>query len=343
MSGSAPQSICVLRLSAIGDVCHAVAVVQAIQRHNPEAHITWVVGKVEYQLLNGMPGIEFVVFDKKQGLSAFWLLRQALKGKQFDCLLHMQVSLRASLASLAIPATRRIGVHKSRAKEGQWLFTNEQIGLPVGEHVLDGFMAFAEHLGVESPDVLWDMPISSDERNWVEQHIDGDKPLFVMAPSASKAERNWTVKGYVYAAEYAANRGAQVVICGGPSPAEQSLAALIEQTCRCDVRNLVGQTSLKQLLALIERANVVLAPDTGPAHMATTVNTPVIGLYAHSNPARTGPYCDQHNVVSVYEQVIEEQKGQAVSELNWGTRAKGENLMERIAIDDVLQKMATYL
>ena len=342
MPDSAPQSICILRLSAIGDVCHAVAAVQAIQRHYPEARISWVIGKIEYQLLKGMPGIDFILFDKKQGLKGFYQLRKQLKGMQFDCLLNMQVALRASLVSLCIPATRRIGVHKSRAKEGQWLFTNEQVALPMGEHVLDGFMAFAEHLGVESPKVEWDMPLSAEDRAWAQQQLLPTQPVFVIAPSASKAERNWTLQGYVYAAEYAASRGAQVVICGGPSPAEQSLAALIEQVSHCEITNLVGKTSLKQLLAVLEQATLVLSPDTGPAHMATTVGTPVIGLYAHSNPARTGPYCDQHNVVSVYAEVVEQQQGKPLSELGWGVRAKGDDLMQRISIEQVQKKLQQY-
>ena len=62
-----PNDICILRLSAIGDVCHAVSAVQAIQRHYPAANITWVIGKVEAALLEGLPGVEFVFFDKKVG------------------------------------------------------------------------------------------------------------------------------------------------------------------------------------------------------------------------------------------------------------------------------------
>ena len=67
--------------------------------------------------------------------------------------------------------------------------------------------------------------------------------------------------------------------------------------------NLVGKTSLKELLCVLEQASLVVAPDSGPAHMAVTVGTPVIGLYAHSNPARTGPYLYQDYVVEVYHQI----------------------------------------
>ena len=117
-----PNDICILRLSAIGDVCHAVSAVQAIQAYYPKASITWVIGKVEAALLDGLPGVKFVIFDKKQGKIAYQQLRKAFKNKQFDVLLHMQVALRANLAARCIPAKVKIGFDWHRAKEAHSLF-----------------------------------------------------------------------------------------------------------------------------------------------------------------------------------------------------------------------------
>ena len=80
---SAPHSLCFLRLSAIGDVCHAVAAVQAVQRYWPETKITWIIGKVEAQLLEGLEGIEFIIFDKKAGYAGMKSVWQELKGRRF--------------------------------------------------------------------------------------------------------------------------------------------------------------------------------------------------------------------------------------------------------------------
>ena len=121
---STPKDICILRLSAIGDVCHAVSAVQAIQRHYPEAKITWVVGKIEAMLLQDMPGVEFVIFDEKQGKAAFKQLKETFKGRQFDVLLHMQVALRANLAARCIPAKVKVGFDWHRAKEGPVSYTH---------------------------------------------------------------------------------------------------------------------------------------------------------------------------------------------------------------------------
>jgi heptosyltransferase I len=102
-----------------------------------------------------------------------------------------------------------------------------------------------------------------------------------------------------------------------------------------DALNLVGKTSLKQLTCVLAKGALVIAPDTGPAHMAVTMGTPVIGLYAHSNPARTGPYLYQNYVVEVYHKHIAAQFGKAASELPWGTRAKGKELMHDISVEMV--------
>lgn len=100
--------------------------------------------------------------------------------------------------------------------------------------------------------------------------------------------------------------------------------------------DLVGQTNLKQLLALIGEASLVLAPDTGPTHMATLVGTPVIGLYAHHNPARTGPYLCRDYVVSVYQELIEQETGKPLAELGWRTRLKDPDAMGKIGIERVI-------
>ncbi len=343
---SVPKNLCLLRLSAIGDVCHAVAMVQNIQRQWPESKITWVIGKIEASLLQGMAGVEFVIFDKLAGLQGYRDLRAKLKGRKFDVLLHMQVALRASLASLCIPAKVKIGFDNQRAKEAQWLFTNKKVAAQAEPHVLDGFMGFAEALGLEASAPIWHMPITDEEQLWASEKLSAnnktDKPIAIICPAASKAERNWHAEGYSQAAEHLNARGFKVVICGGPTTMEKLLAEAIISRSEFSVGennilNLVGETSLKQLLAVLKVAHLVIAPDTGPAHMAVTVGTPVVGLYAHSNPKRTGPYLYPQYVVSAYEAAIQLQYSKSVKQLPWGTRAKGKDLMMQISITQVNQ------
>lgn len=347
------QSICILRLSAIGDVCHAVAAVQAIQLHYPQAKITWIMGKVEAMLLKDLPGVELVVFDKKLGFNAYADLKQQLAGRKFDVLLHMQVALRANLASLVIDAKRKIGFDLSRAKELHALFMRERIAPQATPHVLDGFAGFARHLGVplltqpgEQPQ--WQMPMSQADVDFAAAQLQpfreqGVSRFLVICPAASKAERNWLPMRYAAIADYAANLGFVVLLCGGPTAMEYQLRDDILQQTQSNVVDLVGKTTLKQLLALLQQASVVIAPDTGPAHMAVTVGTPVIGLYAHSNPDRTGPYLYRHYVVEVYHDELLRQTGKTAAQQKFGKRVKGSHLMEQIKVEVVKTMLDTVI
>lgn len=339
---TAPQSVCVLRLSAIGDVCHAVAAVQAMQRHWPETNITWILGKVEAQLLDGLDGVEIIVFDKKTGLKGMRQVWTQLAGRRFDALLHMQLALRASLLTVGIKARYKIGFNRQRAKEGQWLFTNRKIPDTASTHVLDSFFAFIEYLGVPKCAPRWQLPLSTEDRLFAAELI-ASKSTVVICPAASKDERNWLTERYAQFADHAIAQGYQVLLCGGPSERERQLASEIEQHMQHSARNLVGQTSLKQLAATLGQCQLVLAPDSGPAHIATTQGTPVIGLYAHSNPKRTGPYNNIADVVSVYEHFAEQQHGQPAEQLPWSKRAKGADLMQAITLEQVIARFDTML
>ena len=335
--------LCILRLSAIGDVCHAVALVERIQRTRPDIEITWVIGKVEHLLVGDMPGVRFVVFDKKQGRQAYWDLRAALKGIHFDVLFVMQVALRANIASLFIRAKIKVGFDKKRSKELHHWFVSEHIAPQQHPHVLEGFMGFADAVSIPSGGPpRWHIPIPEAAQRRADDLLQALGQYLVISPSASKAERNWTLTGYQMVAQFAKQHGYAVVLCGGPSDAERALGQSIASEGLVDC-NLIGQTNLKELVAILSKARLVVAPDTGPAHMATAAGTPVLGLYAHSNPRRTGPYLSQASVVSVYDEVIEEQQGKPWQSLPWGIRAKGSDLMNRISEQEVRSQLEAQL
>ncbi|NVK22879.1 MAG: glycosyltransferase family 9 protein [Kangiellaceae bacterium] len=324
-----------MRLSAIGDVCHAVSTVQAIQKQYPNASITWVIGKIEQKLLQGLAGIDFVVFDKSLGIKAYSKLKQDMRGKHFDVLLHMQLALRANIAAFFIPAKVKIGFSKARSKELHSLFVNKHIEHEQGMHVLDGFRDFARAIGVEDSSPQWNIPVDETVRHWAQEKLPAKKYI-VISPAASKAERNWLNERYAAIANYCSQKGFDVVITGGPSDFEQQLALNIIKQCQHPVINLVGQTNLKQLLLTLQQAQCVIAPDSGPAHMAVTQGTPVIGLYAHSNPRRTGPYLYQQYVVDAYSELACKALQKPIQQIPWGYRLKGDHLMATIEVEQVI-------
>lgn len=333
---TAPKSICILRLSAIGDVCNTIAAVQVIQRQWPKTNITWITGKLEAQLIDDLNNVRVIVFDKRQGWKAYTQLWNQLKGEKFDALLHMQYAIRASIATLGIKARYKLGFDCLRSQDFQTWFTNVKVPSPQMPHVLDGLLAFAKTLGVEDITPCWSLNYSKADGCWAEAQLTAETKQLVIVPAASKSYKNWTVQGYVEVIKHAQNLGWNIILAGSPAKIEIDLADEIEQQSTKPVTNLVGKSSLKQMLALIDQANLVIAPDTGPAHMANAMATPVIGLYAHHNPQRTGPYLYQKYVVSVYDQAILAETGKTPDLLDWRTRVKDPNAMKRICSQDVI-------
>lgn len=330
------KNICLLRLSAVGDICHTLPIVRTLQASLPEAHICWIIGKTEYGLVYDIPGIEFIVFDKAKGLAAYRDTLRQLRGRRFDVLLHMQMSLRASALSLFIPAPVKIGFDKQRAKDMQWLFTNRKIAYQPQQHVIDSFFGFTEALGIKQHVYQWNIPIPDEAQAYARQQLAPDQPVLVISPCSSMAYRNWQVAGYAAVADYAVEKyNMQVVLTGGPTEIEKQYGEAIQHSVKHPLTNLIGQTSLKQLLAVLEQARVVIAPDAGPAHMATAVNTPVIGLYATTNPDRARPYLSAEFTVNHYPAAVQDKYGKPVTAMPWGTRVRDAGTMERISVADV--------
>ncbi|MFA0067238.1 glycosyltransferase family 9 protein [Vibrio breoganii] len=333
---SAPKSLCVLRLSAIGDVCNTIAVIQSIQQQWPETKITWVTGKIEAQLLKSISGIEVIVFDKSLGWNAYTHLWKQLNGHRFDALLHMQYAIRSSIATLGIKARYKLGFDKVRSQDFQTLFTNIKVPSPKSMHVLDGLRAFATKLGIKDTTPQWNLQYLQSDLDWANNYLQTGKRNLVVVPAASKDYKNWTVPGYAKVIEHAARSGWNILLAGSPANNEIELAKRLEDTLSIAVTNLVGKSSLLQLLALLDRTDLVIAPDTGPTHMANAMNTPVIGLYAHHNPERTGPYQFREYVVSVYAEAIQKETNRSLDELSWRSRVKDKDAMQQIATDDVI-------
>ena len=339
---SPPKRICILRLSAIGDTCHAVPVVRAIQRAWPETALTWIVGRVEHELLAGLEGVEFLILDKRRGLAGYRDVRRRLR-RRFDVLLHMHASMRANLASLLVSADVRVGMDRARARDGQWMFCNRRIPARPRQHVMDGLLEFVRVLGIEPGEPRWDIPLSEDARAFAKQHIDGSEPALIISPVTGQRlrnYRNWRAERYAAAADHASRQyGARVVLCGGGTRLESDYGREICRQARCGIVNLIGKTTLKQLLALLARATVLLCPDSGPAHMATAVGTPVVGLYATSNRHRTGPYLSQHLVADGYPRAVEQAFGRGVDEIRWGRRVRDPGAMDLIGVADVVRQL----
>ncbi len=339
------MKICILRLSAIGDVCHTLAVVQAIQRQYPTAEITWIIGKTEATLVQGLPNVTLIPYDKKTRWKEIFTLWQKLKDKRFNFLLNLQTAFRASILSLGIKADKKIGFSQDRSREMQHLFINQKVEMTDKIHVLDGQMMFAKAMGVTDLTPKWELPLSDKDRAFSAQFIDRSRKNVVISPCSSKAEKDWLPERYAEIANWLMAQNVNVILVGSPAKNELKTTACI-QALASNCVNLAGKTNLKQLAALLKQADLVISPDTGSAHIASIQNVPVIGLYAIHNPRRTAPYNDQANVISVYDQAVLDYYGKPWNELPWATKAKAKNnekLMARISVDAVKKKVVEIL
>lgn len=338
---AAVESICIFRLSALGDITHMLPLVHRIRAHRPDARITWIIGRFEAKLVGDLPGIEFIAIDKKQGLAAVWReLRTRLHGRRFDALLLCQLAARANLLSTAIRARRRIGYEWAKSKEGHSLFINERIAPAAGRHVLDTLYRFGDVLGLPDAPKCWDIPVSDADRAFAEQHLPGEQPTLIISPCSSHVLRNWHVAGYARVAEHAANRhGMRVMLCGGPSAIERETGSAIERESKVPLINLIGKDTLKQACALMARATAVLTPDAGPMHIANAMGTPVLGLHAATDSTRSGPYSDLRWTVDRYDAAARKFLNKPGPELPWGKRVEFPGVMDLIEIDAVSERL----
>jgi heptosyltransferase I len=340
-----PASVCILRLSAIGDTCHVLPVIRTLQRAWPNTRFTWVIGRLEAKLFGHLPDIEFVVVDKREGtLKARAKLKEQLRGRSFDVLMHMQLSLRASILSSAIPAKIRLGFDRSRAREMQWLFTNLRIAPASRQHVMDSLFGFAEKFDVYERLLRWDIPLSADAVAYANRVIPEPGNTVIISPCSSHQLRNWRPEYYAEVADYAiASLGLRVVLCGGPSEIERRTGERIVSLMKQQCLNTIGQDTLLQFFATLERATLLITPDSGPAHMGTAAGIPVIGLYAATNPARSGPYLSRQWCVDKYELAAKRLLGKSAAEIPWTTKIERPGVMDLITPDDVIKKMHSLL
>jgi len=337
-ANAVPASLCLLRTSAIGDVTHVVPLVHTIQAVWPATSITWIVGKLERKLVGDVPGVEFITFDKGKGRQGMAEVRQALAGRRFDALLHMQVALRSNILSLAVKARRRIGYDHARSKDLHGLFVNERIPSRTGEHVLDAMGSFIEPLGLKQTQVRWDIPIDEEAHAWAAEQLPGDEPSLLVSPMSSHTVRNWLPERYAAVMDHAHQRGFRVLLTGGPSAPERELADRILGKARHAPVDLTGKDTLKRYLALLARAPMLLTPDSGPMHMGNTVGTKILGLHAASNPHRSGPYSDRRWCVDKYDAAARKFLRKPASDIPWGTKIEFPGVTDLIEVDDMIDR-----
>lgn len=356
--------VAILRLSALGDVVLWIAVVQAIQKAYPQVKITWITSSAMRSIVEAIPGITCVVLDKGRSVRHYLQYYKQFKGHRFDILLAAQASLRVNLIYPLIRARYKIGFSGRRARDGHALVVPHAIA-DAPEHLLDSFMRFAYALGVPTHiKPAWKLPISEADKQWADEHVystqntideaitrhrkaedlatiePSQRPWIAINPATSKAERNWPAERYgVLLQQLVARYAARIILTGGPAKAEVALAESIAQQASVPCINLTGKTSMLQLAAVLGAADVVVAPDTGPLHLANAMQTPTVGLHAVIGAKQTGAYNYQCLAVDYYAKAVRQFLQKDLQDIAWDVRVHDARAMALIPVSAVLKKL----
>ncbi len=295
---SAPRSIVIVKLSAIGDVLHGVPVAVALKRAFPAARIGWAVEGRAADVLAGHPAIDHLFRLPRGWLespAAVLALRRQLRAFAPDVAIDLQGLLKSGVATWLSAARMRIGFARPVAREYSWLaFTNRV--KPVATHVVDRNCDLLVPLGIREGRPSFEMPHWPVSEERVRQWLAGlrlAEPPVIINPGAGWASKRWPTERFAALARCLHRRHGirPLVVWGGA--AERATADQIAADA-CGEAIVAPETTLQDLGELFRLARLVISGDTGPLHLAAAVGTPCVGLFGPVPAARNGPYGSQH-------------------------------------------------
>lgn len=291
--------VCVVMMSAVGDAVHVLPVINAIKRHAPAAHITWVLQPGPATLVRGHRSVDdIVIFDRARGWRAFADVRHELARRTFDVVIDLQVYFKAGIVTSFARAPTKLGFDRGRARDLNWLFTTDRIPAHAPQHVQDQYLEFLDALHVPHEDICWDLGPWPQERDVQRQFFERlDRPAASIVVATSKPQKDWLPERWAEVADILYHDfGVQPVLVGGRSVRELAAERVILDRTRRKPLSALG-SGLRNLVGILDGSALVLAPDTGPLHVAVALDRPVISLMGYTNPKRTGPYRRFHDLI----------------------------------------------
>lgn len=301
------ERLLIVKLSSIGDVIHALPVASAFKRSRPSVRITWAIEQWTAPLVARHPAVDrVVVFPPmmrwpRRPLS-WWRQYRAsaaqLREEPYDLALDLQGLAKSAVITNVSRA--RVRIARAGQREGAHLVSR---GVPMPEvpiHAVDEYLHVARSVGVREDSVDFGLAASEGARLRITAQLarlerPNDAPLIVVNASTAQRWKEWPRDRWSDALRQLARVGCVVMI----GTSEQRAAhAAIADTAGQGVIDLTGQTSLEDVMALLERADVHVAADTGTVHMAVALGTPVVAIYGPTSPARVGPYGQPQSVIA---------------------------------------------
>jgi lipopolysaccharide heptosyltransferase II len=301
-----PRRICLIKPSALGDVVQTLPLLPVLKRRFPDAQISWVINRELRDLVDGHPALhESIPFERRGGWLQSWALLRVLGQQRFDLVIDLQGLLRTAVMTVATGAPVRVGLQTAR--ECSHLSLNCVIpdtSRDVPAHAR--YWRLAEYLGHGNMPRESFVATSEADRNWVAGKLDRlPRPIFAVHPGARWETKRWPVEKFAELLERT-NRmwSGSTLILGSKAErvdAEQLKHDLVKRIGNFgspNIVNLAGQTTLKQLSALLSQVDFAISNDSGPMHLAAGLGTPTLGLFTCTSAVRSGPAGDQHEMVS---------------------------------------------
>ncbi len=293
------RRVCIVMMSAVGDAVHVLPVINALKRHSPRVHITWILQPGPATLVRGHRSVdEILIFDRSKGWAAFQDIRHQLASREFDLVIDLQVYFKAGIVTGLTKARVKLGFDRARARDMNWLFTTHRIPPHPQQHVQDQYFEFLTAINVPHEPVEWDLGPRPEERAWQRDFFSRfDRPTASIVVATSKPQKDWMPERWAEVCDALSNDfGLQPVLVGGRSPRElHAEQVILERSARAP-HSALG-SGLRNLVSILDGSSLVLAPDTGPLHMSVALERPVVSLMGYTNPKRTGPYRKYHDLI----------------------------------------------
>jgi lipopolysaccharide heptosyltransferase II len=290
-------------MGAIGDVVNALTLATALKRGPEPPEVGWAVHQLSQPMVEGHPHVDRVhLWRKGDGLGGFRRVVREVRAQRYDLAIDLQRIAKSGLLARLSGAPRVLGFDRARTKEGAWLLANERI--PAGDRgapMAEQYAEFARYLGLGDGAPERVLPADDEAEREAGALVEelGGAPLLINL-AASRPSKQWPAERFgELATRLAAETGLPLCLNGAPADRPLADAALDAGARAAGARDMVGRTSLLELLALQRRARLFVGCDTGPMHMAAAVGLPVVALFGSGDPRRTGPWGDGHQVVRV--------------------------------------------
>ena len=302
MSWSDVRSILIIKPSSLGDIVHALPTARALRRLWPSASLSWLVKQRWAEVLDGNPDLDHVL-AVDLSIGGWPQTIRALRADRFDLVVDLQGLLRSGVLGWLSGARHRVGF--SNGREGSpWFYTHTTPVPDLSVHAVERYLLLARSLGAATdPLSSASFPLPDDPAAntriaalLATEGIPAGASFVALNAAARWDTKRWPAESFAHVADRLQQSGAWRVVLIG-SHDEEAVGRQVQGHMRTQPIDLVGKTTLKELISLLRRVRVLITNDSGPMHLAAALGTPVVAMFGPTDPIRTGPYGAGHEVL----------------------------------------------